>query len=489
MVIFVSLSFVLHEKQSERDIASFFDSDPIVFHPNQFFVYLDEGVIEDSIEAYLLDLNSTEVWRSGHLNLGFWEVDSFPFTTSDGETILDIQAAIVRSKKKTRIRDATFNILRQLDTLAQSGVSSCFQLSDYYYPQGPENIMISILDTGLDSIQDNDTTGGFNYNLISYTGYDYVNNDLVPEDENGHGTHITGLIHSITHQSNPINPKISFDIRKTHDANGQAYMSAVVFALIDAIDEGADIINMSFGFNDAYHDSLFFPLELVMKDAVEEDDVLIVVAAGNDGQDNDVMTNTALPSSFPVEGTISVASLNCNNELSMFSNYGATTVDVGVLGEGIPGPDLGTGRVELSGTSQATAIVSAVSALKATHFMYFEPKLFTCPIIATAIHHQALTDKTVSSGAFNPVDFFTETDTACYINQFDCNTNYEGGNALAGSITDNNMVETDSSIASAQILQTATANTYDAGKATTLLPGFESKTGAIFQIKAGGCEH
>ena len=328
-----------------KETMGMFVTDPIVFHPNQFFVYLDENANEDSIEAYLTDLNSVEVWRSGHLNLGFWEVNSFPFTTSDGEEILDIQAAIARSKKKTQIREATLNILRQLDTMDQAGGSSCFQLSDYYYQQGSENITISILDTGLDSIHDNDTTGGFNYNLTSYTGYDYVNNDPIPDDENGHGTHITGLIHSITHQSNPINSKISFDIRKTHNADGQAYMSAVVFALIDAMDEGADIINMSFGFNDVYHDSLFFPLELVMQDAVENDNVLIVVAAGNDGQDNDLFMNTALPASFPIEGTISVASLNCEHQLSTFSNYGANTVDIAVLGERIPGPfrDPGSG--------------------------------------------------------------------------------------------------------------------------------------------------
>ena len=488
LVFFTLCSFVGYERL-EGPEASILDTDAIEFHPDQFFVYYDENVNEDSIQAYLTDLNSTELWRSGHLNLAFWEVDSFPFTTSSGEIILDIQAAIARSKKKTQIRDATFNILRQLDTLDQASGSSCFQLSDYFYTHGTENIIISILDTGLDNIQDNDTSGGFNYNLTTYTGYDYVNNDPIPDDENGHGTHVTGLIHSITHQSNPVNSKISFDIRKTHNADGQAYMSAVVFALIDAIDEGADIVNMSFGFTDFYHDSLFFPLELVMRDAVEYEDVLIVVAAGNDSQDNDILTNTALPASFPIEGTISVASLDCANQLSMFSNYGATTVDVAVLGERIPGPDLGTGRIELSGTSQATAIVSALAALKATHFMYFEPKLFTCPIISTAIHEVSLTDKMMSSGRLNVSDFLVIADTSCYINQFDCNTSFTHANQLTGLVQDNNMIETDSSLASSQVLESGTINTYDAASSITLMPGFESKSGALFQVKADGCEH
>jgi subtilisin family serine protease len=466
-------------------------TDPIVFHANQFFVELEEGISEDTITALLTDLNSVEVWRSGHLNLALWEVISFPFM-SGGETILDIKAAIARSLKKTKINNASLNIQQQITGFAPSGTNantaSCFDINDYSSPQGDSSITISILDTGISDISDNsDPT--HNYNIKNNSGYDYVNNDPDPDDEHGHGSHIAGIIHSITHHSSPAVTNIKFDIRKTHDHEGKAFMSAVVIAMVDALNEGADIINMSFGYVDTYHDSLFFPLEVVMNEA-KEDEVLVVVAAGNDARDNDQLDSTALPASFPVDVIVSVTSLNCNNLLSSFSNMGSSTVDIAVLGEQIPGPDTLTGIVEISGTSQAAAVVTAVAALRATQLNEkFHPLKIICPMLRTATHYLPLADQLVSSGKLSPTGMNTSTDTFCFVNNFRCQEDLTQTNALTGDMSLSSMVETDLNIESSQRLLTGTENTFDAGITTTLLPGFETVLGAAMQIKINGCDN
>ncbi len=464
-----------------------FHSDTLTYHSNQFFVNLDSAVEEDTIVALLEDLNATELWRSGHLDIALWEVNEFPFTTVDGETILNIHDAILRSKKKTKIHDATLNIQQQMPFLPGAS-STCFDISEFALIHGDSSVIkISILDTGISELTDN-STGQLNYDLMTYTGYDYVQGDQIPDDEHGHGTHITGIIHSITHQVSPASGKISFDIRKTHDFEGKAYLSAVVMALLDALDADADIINMSFGYRDIYHDTLFFPLQIAIEEAKNKD-ALVVVAAGNDGLDNDGTDSTALPASMPSENILTVASLDCNNQLSMFSNYGYGRVDLAVLGENIPGPDLASGIVYGSGTSQAAAIVTAAAALRGTYIDDFTPQKVICPLIAGSHHLLSLTDALVSSGMLNLQQSLFINDSTCLQNPFDCHHSWTGSNILDGTISLGKIYETDQEIETSQLLQSGSMVTYDALGTVTMEPGFEVQPGAVLQIQNDGCTH
>ncbi len=465
-------------------------SDTIVYHGNQFFVSLEDGVEEDTIQAYLEDLNAVELWRSGHLDMAFWEVTSFPFVTEDGQTISDIHEAIARSKNKSKIRSATLNVQQNINSELDYSVEGigCFDITSYHRPHGDSStIKISILDTGISDISDN-SDATHNYNLTNYSGYDYVNNDPTPEDEHGHGSHIAGLIHSITHQSFPAISKINFDIRKTHNSQGQAFLSTIVFALLDALDEDADIINMSFGYQNIYHDSIFFPLQVAIQEANYRK-ALVVIAAGNATIDNDVSDSIALPASFPTENILSVASLDCNDELSSFSNWGAKRVDIGTMAELIPGPDLNSGIVHLSGTSQAAAIVTATAALLGTRMDHFSPNRVICPILLTSDHVIPLTDQLLTSGKLNFDSAFTVSDSSCLNTNFNCQKDFVGPNSLTGTFTDSKMFETNLNIESSQQIQLGSNVTFDALLQTSLLPGFEVVTGAVLQIQSDGCEH
>ena len=105
-------------------------------------------------------------------------------------------------------------------------------------------------------------------------------------------------------------------------------------------------------------------------------DILFVASAGNDGDDNDavehrpsgLVCDTRFDTSAPrgYDCVISVASINASGALSSFSNYGATTVDIGAPGEQIPSTYPGNDFVYLSGTSMAAPHVTGALALLAS---------------------------------------------------------------------------------------------------------------------------
>ncbi len=154
----------------------------------EFFVSLEELTPIDTILEYLEDLNSTEIWNHEYSGLALWKVDSFPFTMADGTEIYDINGIIRRSTRKTKIKESSYNILSVLGDTTVTDEGSIFDPLNFSIAQGSErNIKVAILDTGIDPNIENSTTNDLNYDLLSYTGFDYINNDSIPDDEHGHG--------------------------------------------------------------------------------------------------------------------------------------------------------------------------------------------------------------------------------------------------------------------------------------------------------------
>lgn len=342
----------------------------------EFFVQMESNFEDDSLESYLQEFNAEMLYNFPN-NLCLWKINGFPFTSNNGQTYFDIHAVIQSSKRKTQIKEVDYNIAWALAPETVDPNSPCFLPADYSLATSPNiAIKVSILDTGISPNISASSQPGYNYDLSSYTGYDYVNNDLIPEDENGHGTHIAGIIHSITHGITST-ANITFDIRKTHDASGKAMASHLIRALHDAIDAGADIINMSFGAKDTFAVDKFFPLRVAIHTAYEND-VLVVVAAGNEADNIDINETATIPACFPEDNIITVAATNCQDSLTFFSNYGRDGVDVASLGWKVAGPDLNGGIKFVSGTSQATAIVSGQAAVLGTYLSQFDPVLLKC---------------------------------------------------------------------------------------------------------------
>ncbi len=199
-------------------------------------------------------------------------------------------------------------------------------------------------------------------------GYDFVDGDgdPLPDDASDHGTHVAGTIAAVG--NNNINGTgVCWQARimaLRALSGGGGTVADVISAISYAVNNGARIINMSLGGPGI--DSMMASAIAAARAA----DVLVVAAAGNDGNDNDMMPVS--PCAIPEPNILCVAALDQNYGLAAFSNYGATTVDVGAPGVNIlsnvastsTAVDLSAGWTSNSGWAQVAncALVSGMPA-------------------------------------------------------------------------------------------------------------------------------
>ena len=194
----------------------------------------------------------------------------------------------------------------------------------------PKNgTIIAILDTGID--QTNEPLK--RYILRQYNAVDDSDNT---QDECGHGTHLAGIITSLS--GNMIMPV------KVLNGKGMGKSSDIALGIKWAVDEGAKVINLSLGGTN--YDQL---LKETIDYAVEKS-CIVVCASGNTYGEKKVY-----PACLP--NTISVGAIDEDGNISKFSNRG-DNVDVYAIGD-VTSFDLNGEYIEKSGTSMACAIVSA----------------------------------------------------------------------------------------------------------------------------------
>ena len=138
--------------------------------------------------------------------------------------------------------------------------------------------------------------------------------------------------------------------------------------------------------------------------------ILFVAAAGNSGTDNDA--TASYPSGYPNANIIAVASTTSTGALSSFSQWGATTVDIGAPGSGIWStvPKRVSGKVVSSyasynGTSMATPHVTGAAALYKSSFPAATAADVKAAIMAAAVPTPSLSGKVVSNGRLNVSGF------------------------------------------------------------------------------------
>ncbi|MFO1339275.1 MAG: S8 family peptidase [Burkholderiaceae bacterium] len=139
-----------------------------------------------------------------------------------------------------------------------------------------------------------------------------------------------------------------------------------------------------------------------LKDAIDRGaaaNILFVAAAGNNGSNND--TNPFYPASYTSDGIIAVASLNSNGSMSSFSNYGATSVDLGAPGAGIWSTVPTNSYASYSGTSMATPHVTGAIALYAKYHPGLTAAQLKAAILGTTTATASMAGKTVTGGRLN----------------------------------------------------------------------------------------
>ncbi len=212
-------------------------------------------------------------------------------------------------------------------------------------------------------------------------GYDWVDEDKVPNDPDGHGTHVTGTI--AARMNNGIGvagvaPEARVLPLRVLDANGNGFLSDIIDAFQFAGDQGVRVVNASLG------GSTFSALE---KQAIDEHpDTLFVVAAGNSGTNNG--TSPVYPCSFSSPNVLCVGAYHARNGRASFSNYG-TPVDVYAPGQDIYSTSNSGSYEYMNGTSMAAPYVAGVAAL----LLARNPSLSTAQV-KTAITGTAFTRPT-----------------------------------------------------------------------------------------------
>lgn len=195
-------------------------------------------------------------------------------------------------------------------------------------------------------------------------GYDFANDDSEPEDDAGHGTRVTGIIgakgnNNIKACGVAWNSSIEIMPLKFMKLNGSSttgYTSDAIEAINYAVNNGARIINASWGF-DSYSRSL--------EDAINyarSKGVLFICSAGNNSTNNDEVAH--YPSNYKIDNIIAVAAMNRYGELASFSNYGHYSVHVAAPGSSLTTTDLNNSITSYaSGTSFASPFVAGIAAM------------------------------------------------------------------------------------------------------------------------------
>lgn len=277
---------------------------------------------------------------------------------------------------------------------------------DQHY--GTKKTVVGVIDTGIDynhpdlrnniwknpgEIANNGIDDDSNGYVDDIYGWNFVNNTNNPMDDNSHGTHVSGTIGAVGYNGTGVvgvtwNTQLA--ALKFLDSEGSGYTSNAVLAVTYAAIMNFDICSNSWG-GYGYSQSL--------RDAIASCSGISVCAAGNDYNNND--TNPCYPASYDCSNIIAVAATDSNDNKPAFSNYGATTVDLGAPGYNIYSTSPNSSYATMSGTSMATPHVSGAAAL----IKSFNPTLTASQIKSCILDNvdpvSSLSGITVTGGRLN----------------------------------------------------------------------------------------
>lgn len=211
--------------------------------------------------------------------------------------------------------------------------------------KGSNNVLIGVLDTGV-QLDHPDLKGKL------ADGTNLVSSDAPPDDDVGHGTHVSGIIAAAVNNGEGVAGLTWYNKVlpvKVLDSSGAGSTYTVAEGVIWATDHGAKVINMSLG---NYAEAAF------LHDAIKyayDHDVVLIAASGNDNTDR-----PGYPAAYPE--VFAVASTNSDGTRSPFSNYG-DYIDVAAPGMSIASTYPGSQYAALSGTSMASPHVAALAGL------------------------------------------------------------------------------------------------------------------------------
>jgi serine protease len=238
--------------------------------------------------------------------------------------------------------------------------------------------VVGVVDTGIDYTHEDLAGNVFvNPNEVAGDGVDNDGNGVVddvhgfnaitgsgdPLDDNAHGSHCSGTIGAVGNNAigvAGVNHDVTIMGIKFLNAGGSGTLEDAVEAINYAVGMKNAGVNLR-ALSNSWAGGPFTQALLDAINAANAVDILFVAAAGNFGSDNDQIPT--FPANYDAPNVVSVAATDHNDALAGFSNFGATTVDLGAPGVDVLSTTPGNSYSLFSGTSMATPHVSGVAAL------------------------------------------------------------------------------------------------------------------------------
>jgi len=280
---------------------------------------------------------------------------------------------------------------------------------------GSKSIIVGVIDTGIDynhedlkaNIWSNpgETGGGKENNNVDddgngykddYRGWNFSGNNNNPFDDNKHGSHVAGTIGAIGNNNKGVVGvcwNVTLMPLKFLDRDGSGTTADAVDAILYGTQMGAKVLSNSWGGGGKSN---------ALQEAIEfanSNGVLFVAAAGNESSNNDKAPT--YPSNYNVDNIISVASNTSSDNISGFSNYGKTTVDLSAPGSNILSSTPRNRYASLSGTSMATPHVSGAAALVWSHFPDATMDEVIIRLLGSVDRRSAYSKKVATGGRLN----------------------------------------------------------------------------------------
>lgn len=267
-----------------------------------------------------------------------------------------------------------------------------------------EGVLVGILDSGIDYLHPA-LGGGLGSDFKVAGGYDFVNSDPDPMDDNGHGTHVAGIVAADGIVIRGVSPKARLLAYKVLDASGRGLERNIIAAIERVVDPNqdgdprdmADIVNMSLGSDRGDPDDA---LSRAVDNAVRLG-VTFCVSAGNAGaylptqgkETNYYYTGMeTIGSPGTARLAITVGAVDHDDGLTQFSSKGPSGGTFGVKpdivapGDGILSLAPGGGTASKSGTSMASPMVAGVAALLKSGNKNLTPAEIKSALMGSSVH-------------------------------------------------------------------------------------------------------
>lgn len=272
--------------------------------------------------------------------------------------------------------------------LAQSVPSTRADLVRTTWGTRGEGVVVAVIDSGIDW-QHAAFGGGFGEGHRIAGGWDFVNDDADPDDDNGHGTHVAGIVAGDGAGISGVAPGATLLAYKVLDASGNGSESLFIAALERAMDpngdgstdDHADIINVSLGAAAGSPDD---PAVKAVQNAVAAGAV-VVISAGNSGGFYTIGTPGIAPAA------ITVGAVDRENRRAGFSSRGPAPgsllpkPEVMAPGVAIVSAHAGGGTIAMSGTSMAAPHIAGIAALLRAIRPDLTPAEIKSAIVSTAV--------------------------------------------------------------------------------------------------------